>query len=191
MSLGGASPLSPTSLRLRRGSERRLPRRSAVKAGFVCLTSRATARQATFTESKPQQTGTGLLIRNGEVATTSSLRPTAARKKAAAPELARAQAGGFGNCGLRLGVPVSSQMKGFHYVYILRSIGDRQRHYTGCTEDLSRRLLKHNNGEVPYTSKYRPWEIKTAIAFKDRERAVAFEPYLKSPSGRAFAKRRL
>src|SRR5262245_37417575 len=31
----------------------------------------ASARQANFTESKPQQTGTGLLIRHGEVATTS------------------------------------------------------------------------------------------------------------------------
>ena len=82
-------------------------------------------------------------------------------------------------------------MKGFHYVYILRCIGDRQRHYTGYTEDLSSRVLKHNNGEVPHTSKYRPWEIKTAIAFKDREKSVAFERYLKSPSGRAFAKKRL
>jgi len=82
-------------------------------------------------------------------------------------------------------------MKGFHYVYILRCIGDRQRHYTGSTEDLNSRLLKHNKGEVPHTSKYRPWEIKTAIAFKDRERALAFERYLKSPSGRAFAKKRL
>ena len=84
-------------------------------------------------------------------------------------------------------------MKGFHYVYILRCINDQQRHYTGCTEDLNSRLLKHNNGEVPHTSKYRPWEIKTAIAFKDRERAVAFERYLKLLRARfckeAFVKR--
>src|ERR1043166_77002 len=33
--------------------------------------SRATTRRANFKESKPQQTGTGLLIRHGEVATTS------------------------------------------------------------------------------------------------------------------------
>ena len=39
-------------------------------AGFTRV-ERATARQANFKESKPQQTGTGLLIRPGEVATTS------------------------------------------------------------------------------------------------------------------------
>ena|SRR6184192_3365004 len=85
---------------------------------------------------------------------------------------------------LRVGAPIL-------WPYILRCIGDQQRHYTGSTEDLNSRLLKHNNGEVPHTSKYRPWEIKTAIAFKDPERALAFERYLKSPSGRAFAKKRL
>jgi len=53
------------------------------------------------------------------------------------------------------------------------------------------RLTKHNHGEVPHTAKYRPWQIKTALAFRDRDRAIAFESYLKSASGRAFAKKRL
>ncbi|RLC11429.1 MAG: GIY-YIG nuclease family protein, partial [Deltaproteobacteria bacterium] len=38
---------------------------------------------------------------------------------------------------------------------------------------------------------FRPWRIKTAIAFTDRAKALDFEKYLKSPSGRAFAKKRL
>jgi predicted GIY-YIG superfamily endonuclease len=50
-------------------------------------------------------------------------------------------------------------------------------------------LTKHNNGEVPHSSKYKPWKIKTAIAFTDKDRALAFEKYLKSHSGRAFAKK--
>jgi hypothetical protein len=50
---------------------------------------------------------------------------------------------------------------------------------------------KHNAGEVPHTSKFRPWRIKTAIAFIDREQAAKFEHYLKTASGRAFAKKRL
>jgi putative endonuclease len=79
----------------------------------------------------------------------------------------------------------------FHYVYILQTLNIRGRFYIGCTEDLKQRLAKHNNGEVPHTAKYRPWTIKTAIAFTDKERAIAFERYLKSPSGRAFAKNRL
>ena len=36
-----------------------------------------------------------------------------------------------------------------------------------------------------------PHQIKTAIAFTDRHKALDFERYLKSPSGRAFAKKRL
>jgi predicted GIY-YIG superfamily endonuclease len=63
--------------------------------------------------------------------------------------------------------------------------------YVGFTEDLQTRLKKHNAGEVPHTAKFRPWRIKTAIAFTELERAVGFERYLKSSSGRAFAKKRL
>jgi hypothetical protein len=39
--------------------------------------------------------------------------------------------------------------------------------------------------------KYTPWRIKTAMAFTDRKKALDFEAYLKSASGRAFAKKRL
>jgi predicted GIY-YIG superfamily endonuclease len=77
------------------------------------------------------------------------------------------------------------------YVYILRSEGDRDRHYVGVTANLRSRLQKHNGGEVPHTSKYAPWAIKTYVAFSDEKQAFAFEQYLKSASGRAFAKKRL
>jgi hypothetical protein len=40
-----------------------------------------------------------------------------------------------------------------------------------------------------YTSQFKPWKIKTAIAFDDREKAIHFEKYLKSHSGRAFVKK--
>ena len=56
---------------------------------------------------------------------------------------------------------------------------------------LKARLSMHNSGAVTHTSKYRPWRIKTYIAFSDEDRALAFEKYLKSGSGRAFAKARL
>jgi hypothetical protein len=36
-----------------------------------------------------------------------------------------------------------------------------------------------------------PGEQKTAVAFRDRSQAAAFEHYLKFPSGRAFARKRL
>jgi putative endonuclease len=77
------------------------------------------------------------------------------------------------------------------YVYILHSLTFPGHHYTGITDDLRARLAKHNAGEVSYSSKYRPWKLKTYMAFADEKRAFAFEKYLKSPSGRAFAKKRL
>ena len=78
-------------------------------------------------------------------------------------------------------------MNKFHYVYILVSKSNSKRHYTGLTDDLDARLKSHNNGQVTHAAKYRPWQIETAVAFRSLEKAVAFENYLKSHSGRAFA----
>ena len=55
----------------------------------------------------------------------------------------------------------------FSYVYILQSIKSPEHYYVGHTEDLRDRLKRHNAGEVPHTSKQRPWRIKTAIAFPE------------------------
>ena len=79
----------------------------------------------------------------------------------------------------------------FWYVYILESLVDAARHYTGITGDLAQRLKAHNAGQSLHTAKFKPRRIKTAIAFSDHTSAVRFEAYLKSPSGRAFAKKRL
>jgi hypothetical protein len=49
------------------------------------------------------------------------------------------------------------------YVYILERL-DSRHFYVGITDDLRARLArlaKHNAGEVPHTSKYRPWRLKT------------------------------
>ena len=75
------------------------------------------------------------------------------------------------------------------YTYILRSISHPEQRYIGSISDLKSRLAKHNAGEVPHTSKFRPWRIQTAIAFDNKEKAVAFEDYLKTGSGREFSKR--
>ena len=77
------------------------------------------------------------------------------------------------------------------YVYILRSLQTPERFYVGVTGDLRSRLTRHNAGEVSHTSKFVPWEIKTYVAFSDEGQAHAFERYLKSGSGRAFAMKRL
>ena len=74
-------------------------------------------------------------------------------------------------------------------VYILRSDSDPSRHYVGITESLIGRLDWHNAGPSGYTTAYRPWRIVVAMTFTDAHTARRFERYLKSGSGRAFAKR--
>ena len=76
------------------------------------------------------------------------------------------------------------------YVCILES-DDAEHFYVGITDDLRARIEKHNSGEVSHTSKFVPWRLKTYVAFSDDRKAFAFERYLKSASGRAFAKKRL
>jgi predicted GIY-YIG superfamily endonuclease len=78
-----------------------------------------------------------------------------------------------------------------HYVYLLESGGDARKHYVGVTADLRARLAEHNGGKSPHTSKYRPWKLVTYLAFSERSQAEAFEKYLKSGSGHAFARKRL
>ena len=77
----------------------------------------------------------------------------------------------------------------FQYIYLLESQLGAEHHYVGLTDNLRARLSKHNQGEVPHTSKFRHWILKVAVAFREREKAAAFERYLKSLSGRTFAKR--
>ena len=78
-----------------------------------------------------------------------------------------------------------------HYVYLLESEVSRGQRYTGLTTDLKKRLADHNAGKSLHTSKYMPWRLVTYVAFSDIEKARAFERYLKSGSGHAFAKQRL
>jgi putative endonuclease len=74
------------------------------------------------------------------------------------------------------------------FVYLLRSLGDAGQPYVGVTSNVAARLAFHNAGGSPHTAKYRPWKLVVSIEFADEQRALAFENYLKSGSGRAFAK---
>jgi predicted GIY-YIG superfamily endonuclease len=57
------------------------------------------------------------------------------------------------------------------------------------TIDLNKRLAQHNNGESIHTNKFKPWKCRTVMRFEDASKAEDFERYLKSSSGRAFAKK--
>lgn len=78
-----------------------------------------------------------------------------------------------------------------YFVYILQSIDNPDQLYVGSTQDLRKRLTNHNAGTTLHTSKFKPWKLTTYIAFEDKEKAIAFEKYLKSGSGREFRKKRL
>ena len=77
------------------------------------------------------------------------------------------------------------------YVYCLISENDPARRYIGFTEDLRERLADHNTGGTGSTSDGRPWKLQGYVAFDSKIKAHAFERYLKSGSGHAFAKKRL
>lgn len=77
------------------------------------------------------------------------------------------------------------------YVYILRSQSHSEQEYTGASENLRQRLEDHNAGKSKHTTKFRPWRLLWYCAFPEKISALAFEAYLKSHSGRAFAKKRL
>ena len=74
------------------------------------------------------------------------------------------------------------------FVYVLQSIRDG-RLYVGITGNVQQRVDTHNSGGSAYTAPYRPWRLVVAIEFATERQAVAFERYLKTGSGRAFARR--
>jgi len=77
------------------------------------------------------------------------------------------------------------------FVYVLKNRDSQARYYTGLTSNVSRRLAEHNQGSRSCTARCGPWSLDVVIEFADERRAVAFERYLKSGSGVAFAQRHL
>jgi len=76
-------------------------------------------------------------------------------------------------------------------VYVLQSISLPNQYYFGITGNVIERLNAHNAGQSPHTSKFRPWKLILTMQFEDDSKARAFERYLKTGSGNAFAKKRL
>jgi putative endonuclease len=80
-------------------------------------------------------------------------------------------------------------MQPMRFVYVLESIEKPARHYVGLSSGVDARLEFHNAGKCRHTARHRPWRVLAAVEYADEARAVAFERYLKSGSGRAFARR--
>lgn len=75
------------------------------------------------------------------------------------------------------------------YVYILKSEKDGS-FYTGFTTDLKSRIKQHNSGFNLYSSSKRPFLLEWYCAFREKDKALEFEKYLKHGSGYAFARKR-
>jgi len=74
------------------------------------------------------------------------------------------------------------------FVYILKCVDNS--YYTGCTSDLDDRLRPHSKRENTYTKDKLPVILIYYSAFLDKYKAYEFEKYLKSGSGKAFARKR-
>ena len=74
------------------------------------------------------------------------------------------------------------------FVYVLQSIVASERYYIGLTHDVTARLYSHNEGQSPQTARHRPWRLHVVMQFANEDIATRFEKFLKSASGRAFAK---
>ena len=77
------------------------------------------------------------------------------------------------------------------FVYVLQSTRVPNRYYSGLTSDVTTRVSVHNSGGSQYTARNRPWRLVVSLEFETEASAIAFETYLKTGSGRAFAKRHL
>ena len=74
------------------------------------------------------------------------------------------------------------------FVYILKCADNS--YYTGCTSDLDDRIKRHLKRENTYTKDRLPVTLIYYSAFQDKYKAYEFEKYLKSGSGKAFARKR-
>ncbi|QQS69413.1 GIY-YIG nuclease family protein [Candidatus Saccharibacteria bacterium] len=75
-----------------------------------------------------------------------------------------------------------------YYVYLLKSQRFNET-YVGITSNLRQRFTNHNAGRSKHTSKYRPWDLIVYTAFTSKNKAIAYEQYLKTGSGIAFLRR--
>ena len=74
------------------------------------------------------------------------------------------------------------------YVYVLQSRQDKNL-YTGCTNNLRKRIELHNTGKVPATKLRRPLVLIYYEAFLDKHDTYAREKWLKTGWGRNYLKR--
>lgn len=76
------------------------------------------------------------------------------------------------------------------FVYILKSARDKKL-YIDSTDDINRRLLEHNSGEIEATKNKTPLILEAYVAVKDKAKATELVQYFKTGSGSAILNRRI
>ena len=77
-----------------------------------------------------------------------------------------------------------------HFVYVLLSCKDNK-YYIGYTDNVDKRLEKHNQGSVPSTKDRRPLSLIYYEGYLDQRDALGREKFLKSGSGHRYLKKQL
>jgi putative endonuclease len=75
------------------------------------------------------------------------------------------------------------------FVSVLKSVTEPTQYYVGVTSNVAARLAARNTASSPHTANHRPWRTLAVIEFDEEVPAVMFERYLKTGSGREFARR--
>lgn len=78
----------------------------------------------------------------------------------------------------------------YYVVYILKSLKD-DKFYVGQTQDLEKRLIRHNRGMVKSTKNRLPLILIYSERFQTRSEAIKREKYFKSLEGGTFIKKYL
>jgi putative endonuclease len=78
----------------------------------------------------------------------------------------------------------------FHYVYALQSLKNGSL-YIGYSDDLGKRLQKHNRGLNFSTRPYLSWQLIHYEAYRNEKDAKRRERYLKTSQGSRLLKRML
>ncbi len=70
-------------------------------------------------------------------------------------------------------------LKYMYYTYVLKSLKNNDI-YVGSAENLEKRLLEHNRGQVKSTKGYKPWILLESQTFETRSEAYKHELFLKT-----------
>ena len=71
------------------------------------------------------------------------------------------------------------------YVYILQN-EKTKKYYCGQTQDLVRRLYRHNTGLEPYTKSGLPWKLVISFEVNDRAASMKLEKSIKQRGIRRY-----